>query len=554
MGINLQEAGLEIERVEKQSNFQTGKEENSMKKKLCTKRKVCLLLALILLLSIPALTGCGGQESSGQEQEDTGKTLIYGSGDYTAINPALYEHGEINSLIFLGLTTHNEKGEAVSGAAEEWSFDKKTNTYTFHLHKALTFHDGEPLTAEDVKFTIEAIMNPDNGSENASNFEDVTKVEAPDEQTVKISLKAPNVAMLDYLTIGILPKHLLEGKDLATDSFNQNPIGAGPYKLTAWEHGQSITLEKNDDFYLGAPKIDKVVFKIVEDTDARALQLQSGELDFAQITPKAMEQFEGKEDFSLYSMKTADYRGIMYNFNAELFKKNRELPAALSYAVDRQAIIKSVLLGHGEAAYSPLQMGPYNNEKVEKYSYDPQKTETLLKQNGWKKGSDGIYEKAGQRLEFTITCSQGDQVRIDMANICAQNLKEIGADVKVDTPAEIDWTGQDAYLIGWGSPFDPDDHTYKVFGTEKGANYNAYSNKKVDALLQQAREEDSKEKRRPLYQKFQAELAKDPAYTFIAYIDAIYAGKSTITGITKETLLGHHGVGIFWNIYDWDVK
>lgn len=517
------------------------------------KKKVCVLMAMALVLGALMLAGCGGKDGSEASREQ-GKTLVYGSGDYTAINPALYEHGEINSLIFLGLTTHNEKDEVAPGAAEKWSFDEKTNTYTFRLRQGLTFHDGEPLTAEDVKFTIEAIMDPDNGSENASNFEDVTSVEAADEQTVKISMKAPNVAMLDYLTIGILPKHLLEGKDLATDSFNQEPVGAGPYKLTAWEHGQSITLEKNEDFYLGAPKIDKVIFKIVEDTDARALQLQSGELDFAQITPKAMSQFEGKEGFLLYSMKTADYRGIMYNFHAALFKENRELPAALSYAIDREAIIKSVLLGHGQAAYSPLQMGPYNNDKIQTYAYDPNKTETLLEKAGWKKGADGIYEKGGQRLEFSINCSQGDQVRIDMANICAQNLKEVGADVKVQVPAEVDWAGQDAYLIGWGSPFDPDDHTYKVFGTEKGANYNAYSNKKIDGLLQQAREQEKKEDRLPLYLKFQEELAKDPAYTFIAYIDAIYAGKSTITGITEETLLGHHGVGIFWNIYDWDIK
>lgn len=527
-----------------------------MKRNKYTKKKLSLLLVMTLLLGMLALAGCGGngEGSEGGDGSTQGKTLVYGSGDYTAINPALYEHGEINSLIFLGLTTHNEKDEVAPGAAEEWSFDEKTNTYTFHLRENLSFHDGEPLTSEDVKFTIEAIMNPDNGSENASNFEDVTSVEAPDPQTVKISMKAPNVAMLDYLTIGILPKHLLEGKDLATDAFNQKPVGAGPYKLTAWEQGQSITLEKNEDFYLGAPKIDRVIFKIVEDTDARALQLQSGELDFAQITPKAMENFEGKEDFLLYSMKTADYRGILYNFNAKLFKENRELPAALSYAIDREAIIKSVLLGHGQAAYSPLQMGPYKNEKVEHYNYDPKKTEALLKKAGWKKGSDGIYEKAGQKLAFTINCSQGDQVRIDMANICAQNLKEIGADIKVQVPAEVDWAGQDAYLIGWGSPFDPDDHTYKVFGTEKGANYSAYSNKKVDHLLQQAREQEQKEERLPLYQEFQQELAEDPAYTFIAYIDAIYAGKSTITGITEETLLGHHGVGIFWNIYDWDMK
>lgn len=510
------------------------------------KKKIALFLVVVLIMT--ALAGCGG---SGKSQ---GKTLVYGSGDYTAINPALYEHGEINSLIFLGLTTHDEKNQVAPGAAKQWDFDQKTNTYTFQLREGLKFHDGEPLTSEDVKFTLEAIMNPDNGSENASNFEDVTKVEAVDDTTVKITLKAPNVAMLDYLTIGILPKHLLEGKDLATDSFNQNPVGAGPYKLTAWDPGQSITLEKNEEFYLGSPKIDTVIFKIVEDTDSRALQLKSGDLDFAQITPKAMEEFQSSSDFKVYAMKTSDYRGIMYNFNAELFKNNRELPAALSYAVDREAIIKSVLLGHGEAAYSPLQMGEYKNETIEKYTYDPEKTIALLEKSGWKKGKDGIYVKNGQKLEFTINCSQGDQVRIDMANICAQNLKAVGASVKVAVPAEVDWAGQDAYLIGWGSPFDPDDHTYKVFGTEKGANYSGYSNKKVDLILQQAREKESKEERLPLYQQFQEELAEDPAYTFIAYIDAIYAGKANITGITEDTLLGHHGVGIFWNIYEWDIE
>lgn len=510
------------------------------------KKKLCLVLTVILLVGV--LAGCGSSEGA------DGKTLVYGSGDYTSINPALYEHGEINSLIFLGLTTHDANNEVAPGAAESWTFDEDSNTYTFKIREGVMFHDGEPLTAKDAEFTIKAIMDPDNGSENASNFEDVVRVEATDDYTLELELSAPNVAMTDYLTIGILPEHLLAGKDLTTDSYNQNPVGAGPYKLTEWNHGQAIILEKFDDFYLGSPKIDKVIFKIVEDTDARALQLESGELDFAQITPKAMEKFQGNGDYTVYEMKTSDYRGILYNFNAKLFKENRELPAALSYAIDREAIIKSVLLGHGEVAYSPLQMGDYNNSGIEKYDYDPAKAQSQMEAEGWKKGADGIYEKNGTKLAFTINCSQGDQVRIDMANICAQNLKEIGADVKVAVPAEIDWAGQDAYLIGWGSPFDPDDHTYKVFGTDKGANYSSYSNQQVDKILQEARETANKDSRIQLYQDFQSELALDPAYTFIAYIDAIYVGNSNITGITEDQLLGHHGVGIFWNIYEWDIK
>ncbi len=510
--------------------------------------KKTLITLLCVITICLGLAGCGGSDETSD-----GNALVYGSGDYTAINPALYEHGEINLLLFAGLTAHDAENNVVPGLAEDWSFDDKTNTYSFTLREGLTFHDGKPLTAEDVKFTIEAIQNPDNGSENASNFEDIVAVNVIDDTHVDIELAAPNEAMPDYLTMGILPKHLLESEDITTSDFNQNPVGAGPYKLTGWDMGQSITMEKFDGYYQGAPKIETVVFKIVEDTDSRALQLESGDLNFAQITPKSAKNLKDSEGFTVYDMTTADYRGIMYNFNNEFWQKHPELPAILSYGIDRQAIIDSVLLGYGEIAYSPLQAGPYNNPDIEKYDYDPDKTEALLQDAGWTKNADGIYEKDGDVLKFTINCSQGDQVRIDMAKICAQNLGDIGVSVKVDSPAEIDWEGQEAFLVGWGSPFDPDDHTYKVFGTEKGANYNMYSNANVDKLLTDARQTSDKAARTKLYNEFQVELAADPAYTFITYVDAIYAGASNITGITPETILGHHGVGIFHNINEWEI-
>ena len=259
-----------------------------------------LLIALLALVMAIGLTGCGGSsDSESEDQAIDANTLVYGSGDYTAINPALFEHGEINLLLFAGLTSHNEKDEVVPGLAEEWTFDKDTNTYHFTLREGLTFHDGEPLTAEDVKFTIEAIQNPDNASENISNFEDVEAVNVIDDTHVDIVLTAPNEAMPDYLCIGILPKHILEGQDMTKADFNQNPVGAGPYKLASWDMGQSIVMEKFDDYYLGAPKIDKVIFKIVEDYVARALQLESCELNFAQITPKAESKFKDKEGFSV---------------------------------------------------------------------------------------------------------------------------------------------------------------------------------------------------------------------------------------------------------------
>ena len=142
-----------------------------------------------------------------------------------------------------------------------------------------------------------------------------------------------------------------------------------------------------------------------------------------------------------------------------------------------------------------------------------------------------------------------------MAQVAAQQLQEAGLDVKANVPADgIDWGGQECCIIGWGSPFDADDHTYKVFGTDKGANYSGYSNAIVDQYLKEARQTDDDAKRAEAYKNFQIELAKTPAYTFFCYIDAMYVGDTAIKGIDENTVLAHHGVGIFWNITEWTIE
>ena len=169
-------------------------------------------------------------------------------------------------------------------------------------------------------------------------------------------------------------------------------------------------------------------------------------------------------------------------------------------------------------------------------------------------GDDGFYYRNDEKLGFVISVGAGDQVRIDIAQAAAQQLKEIGLDVTVEIPAQVDWGGQMAYLIGWGSPFDADDHTYKVFGTDKGANYSSYSNALVDQYLTEARQSDDPAVRKEAYDKFQEELAKDPAFAFICYVDANYVAKSSVQGIDADTVMGHHGVGIFWNIAEWTME
>ena len=510
------------------------------------------LAALLLALALLCLTmaGCG---SGGETTENDASTLVYGSGDYTRINPAMDEHGEINVLLFDGLTDHDGNGQIIPRLAESWEYDSDTLTYIFHLAQGVLWHDGQPFTAEDVKFTFEAIIDEDNGSENAPNYEDVTAITVVDDHTVTFTLSAVNTAFLEYMTMPILPRHLLEGEDMQTSAFFRAPVGTGPYRLESWDPGQSITLVKNEDYFAGAPRIDTIVFKIVTDSNARAMQLQTGELDLAQVTPKDAAAFENKDGFTVYDMTTSDYRGILYNFHNAYWQENADLIPAISCAIDRQAILDAVLLGKGEVAYSPLQRNIYNDPTVERYDYDPVRAEQLLLDAGCARDSEGFWQRNGQRIGFTINASADDQVRIDMAQAAAQQLRAIGLDVTAAIPAEgIDWGGQECCIIGWGSPFDADDHTYKVFGTDKGANYSGYSNAQVDAYLTQARQTDAPAERAAAYAGFQQALAQSPAYTFFCYIDAIYVTSCPLQGINADTVLGHHGVGIFWNICDWE--
>lgn len=523
-------------------------------------------LSAVLLAGLCVLTACGGQgaiqtEKGRTDVEQTGSladggqeepvTLVYGSGDYTRINPALDEHGEINLLLFDGLTSHNGKNEVTPGLAKSWEFDETACTYTFHLEEDVVWHDGEPLTAEDVKFTIEAVMDPENASENAPNFEDVEEITVTDEHTVSFRLSAPNVAFLDYMTMAVLPAHLLAGEDMQTSDFFRAPVGTGPYKLESWDVGQAIVLTKNEDYFKGTPHIDQVIFKIVSDDNAKTLQMAAGELDLALLPPKAAQSFANREGYVCYDMKTADYRGILFNFNNPFWQENRDIIPAVCHAIDRQAIIDAVLLGQGTPAYGPLQRNIYNNEDVERYEYSPEKAAEILEAAGCVRGEDGIYRRGGEPLSFVISVGAGDQVRVDMAQAAAQQIRAVGIDCAVEIPTKVDWNNQMAYLIGWGSPFDADDHTYKVFGTGKGANYSGYSNAAVDRYLTQARSSDDPKVRAENYARFQEELAKDPAYAFICYIDANYVADASIRGITADTVMGHHGVGIFWNIAEW---
>ena len=186
-----------------------------------------ILAAILAVTCMVAFQGCGSDKAAKNV-----KTLTFASSDIKTLNAVLNTHDELPSLIFSGLMKHDGHGMPVLDLASKYDFDEASLTYTFHLRDNVTWHDGKPFTADDVKFTLDTLrFNKDIESETSDSYKNIKDVEVVDPKTVKIHLSKPSAAMLDSLCIGMLPKHLLDGKNIMTDSFNQNPVGTGRYSL-----------------------------------------------------------------------------------------------------------------------------------------------------------------------------------------------------------------------------------------------------------------------------------------------------------------------------------
>ena len=510
-------------------------------------KKLLLLCMAFALLALEH--GCGGERAD----EAHGAQLVYATKDYEEINVLVDEYAEIGLLLFDGLMRRDENDAIVPALAASVEYDPETYTYVFHLREGVHWHDGKPLRAADVKFTIEAIKNPLVDSLHAPNFEEVREITEVDDRTVRIRLSAPNAAFLDYMMQPILPAHLLAGQDLTTTGFFRSPVGTGPFRIESWEAGKEIVLVKNEDYYRGAPKIDRFVVKIVADDAAEAKALVDGTADLARLSPRAAAPFEGKDGYRFYAMKTANFGAILINCAHPYWQSNRDLLPAIAYAVDRAAVIHEALLGHGIPAYSPLQRSPFNNPNVEHYDYDPAKAQEILEAAGCRKGADGYYTRGGEEVGFVLTVKNDKRNRIDIANVVAAQMRAVGIHCTVETPAKVDWDGQMAYLSGVGNEIDPDAHTYKVFSTNGRGNDGHYSNPRVDEYLLAARRATDTAERMRLYGLFQEEVARDLPYIYICYLDFIYVTNTRVHGITPNRMLGYNGVGFFWNVNEWTV-
>lgn len=414
--------------------------------------------------------------------------------------------------------------------AKSWEVAPDGLSVTLHLVDNAVFHDGKPVTSEDVAFSIMTIKK---NHPFQTMLAPVETVDTPDPLTAIIRLKHPHPALLLAMSpalMPIIPKHVYgDGQDIKTHPANLKPVGSGPYRLTEYKQGEFYTLEKFDKFFIpGRPKLDKIVVKLVSDSKAAMVSMERGDVNALPFVSNVRDiaRFEKMPDVVVTDKGYAGVGPINWlAFNTK--KKPLDdvrVRQAIAYAANREFIVGKLMGGKPQMATSPIAPGsPLGEPGVEMYKLDLAKSQKLLDEAGYPKKADG------SRMTLTIDYIPGDEEQQrNVAEYLRSQLKQVGINIEVraapDFPTwaqrisnyDFDLTMDNVF--NWGDPVIGVNRTYLTSNIHKGviwSNTQQYSNPKVDELLNAAAEETSPEKRKALYSEFQKIVVSDVPIYFI---------------------------------------
>lgn len=462
----------------------------------------------------------------------------------------------VGDAVFDGITDIDENGIPVPGVAKSWDISKDALTYTFHLRDDVKFSDGKPLTADDVKFTLEVICDPsfsgawDPSTIGIKGWEDFNKgktkdlegVKVIDPHTVAITLEQPNSSFLYSIREVILPKEYF-GKDYTpgntkgVEALLQKPVGCGPYKVVKYLPGQEVDLEANQYYWKGAPKVKNVIFKATnEDNALQNLVSGATDADTFKATPENISQLKEKGFLNLSISPAAQYSYVGVNCKDPKFS-DVKVRQALAYGLNRKQLIQTVYKGQAFLASEPQSViHPSYLKDVNEYPFDTAKANKLLDEAGWKKGSDGIREKDGVKFNINLICSSTNAANQLIIPIMKANYKELGIGV---VPQLMDLNTVlskmksekfEAYLMGTSIGADA---MSDLAGLKSNSpyNFNQYKNADLDKLIDDGIKETDEKKKIAIEQKIYKIMNEELPNIYTYQPETLYACNARVSGV-----------------------
>jgi len=472
------------------------------------------------LLTLGLLTACVGQKpdvalriGTDVDAESLDPRRMRNTTSYRVVN-----------LVYDGLVQLDgldNRLEPRPGLAERWE-NPHPLVWIFHLRAGARFHDGRPVTAEDVVYTLTTTLDPELKAPLRSLYAPIARAEALDDRTVRLTLHQPYAPLLHYLDLGIVPKHVAA----ANGDLDSHPVGSGPYRFQRWEKASKIVLEANPDFWGEKPELQQIEFVIVPDNVARAQAFEAGDLDLIQspLSPGDVRRLARDERSA--SLRERGLAITYFNFNTgrPLLSEAR-LRKAISLLIDQPTIIERIYEGSDEEASSVLlPLWKAYTPEIRQPRFNPAAARELLDELGWSDSDgDGVRDKQGKKLAVELGTHSEDVNRVETVEYLQNAFQQQGIETKVtisDWPsfsARRDAGDYDVILLGWTQLVDPDRLLFDQLHSSGGLNWGHYRNARLDGLLARGRSASTEEERVTVYREAARIIAEEVPYYVLSY-------------------------------------
>lgn len=479
-------------------------------------------------------------------------------GEPMHINPILAQATDVDAdmvqLVYSSLFSYDDAGRLRPSLAEGYELQEDVKKYVVKLRSGVKWHDGQDLTADDVLFTFRTIQDASYRSPLRANWQGVD-VSKDDDQTVVFSLKKAYFDFLENLTVGIVPKHIWDGippEKFSLADVNLNPIGSGPFRVEGFKKDSNGTILSYElrafpQYFEGAPFLQKVVLYFYgSEEDMLSAYRRREILAASNVTPGSFpEDLKNQKDTVIHDVSQPRVFAVFLNEKKNAALAEEPVRRALALATDRERLVREVLDGHGDPAYSLFSPNTSAYSSAGEASvFNPDEAVKVLEDAGWMLGDDGVREKGGVRLEFDIATPNWDEL-VKTAHMVENGWNEIGAHVTVsvlenvsDAQRTIRSREYAALVYGLAMTFEPDPYSF-WHSSQTGElehNFSLFSDKRADELLSNSREELSADARAGMYREFQEILATRMPAVFLYSPRYVYVQRRSVQGFSAQAI------------------